>query len=484
MWSATPSGWTMIKSNTDLKPDLKAWRFIVLAAYFFLLCWIGFYAFPNEDDYAYANLFRAHNLWDIQSEMYFNWSGRYLSNCTIAAMTGFNDSPRVYHMLPGVMMTVFLGLLFGLVRELNKARSFRLNAFITLTIFAGFLAGLKSLNESLYFLAGSFTYFWGMIFSLAVFLLLLRLHGQRRLSAPAYLALCACIILGAGTNEITTLFMATVTALPALLALLKKDRLLPALLPLALLSAACLFASYLAPGNFVRAQTAISDKNMAMTISQIFTIFGIAVSEMCEFTGRWLFLTPLLPMLWVLSHLLDPKGDWRLWPGFRLRGNLALGIVLWLGFTFAGIFITCYALSGALPSRTLAVIQFYFVSGAFFVFLTAFGSIRSLLEKRLSGKKLSRFRAVFLVFLVMFLLQKNVSLPAWNLISGNYGLFRQGYLQRTEAALSHQDRDLLLDRLPAYPYPVFYRELRTDPDNWANRAYAQFWKLRSVRIRD
>lgn len=476
--------WTTSASRGETKSRLRAWIFIFLMAYFLFLCWVGFYAFPNEDDYSLGLSYRIRGLWGTEKQFYLNWSGRYLSNGAIAALGNLNDAPWVYHLIPGLELTAFLVLTFGLIREINQSRSFKHNAFLALAVFCGFLAGLKSLNECLYFLAGSATYFWGMIFSLVTIRLFIRLHKNKGLSVPGALMLASSIILGTGTNEMAALGTTFLAILLALLAVLKKTRLRPWLIGFAVLAICCFLLSYLAPGNFARSGAGTLETTIVVSFDNILKILWISAAEMFEFTTRWIFFTPLAPLLWVFVHVFRPNNDWLMLPGLSRRANLGLAALLWLGLTFTAIFVTCFALSGSLPARTLASIQFIFVAGAFYLFLLGFDQVEAFIQRRFSHTKVGSSNAVFLIFLAMMLAQKNVFLPAFNLVSGDFHEFRQGYIQRTETARNHKGEDVVFDKLPAYPYPVFYRELKTDPDDWANRAYARFWGLKSVRVRE
>jgi hypothetical protein len=253
---------------------------------------LGVYAFPIADDHTYGmSSFDCKTLADI----YRNSSGRYVSSALLLIFTGFSDNLPVYHALASLHIAMLLAALRALVAACHEGEGAWL---LTLCLAAAFLAGFPSPSQGLYWLSGSFTYFpaFNAMFGVAAALCGLAFSPATwdRLRAAL---LFLCIIVCMGCDEITAAACAFMLCIAWGWAVFSRHPCSRTFGRAAVCGLLLMLASFLAPGNFVRA----ADIGV-WDWSYCINILGGA------FEGyKWIFAKPVIPCMAFCVLFLRPR---------------------------------------------------------------------------------------------------------------------------------------------------------------------------------
>lgn len=196
------------------------------------------------DDFSYAVVAKNLGFWSAQTYWYTNWTGRFVSTFLqifFAAITGSNAKIYFYSTLTfGLVFAAFLMLFYRLIKTDFKNAAIYLMAGVS-TVLLYFLTPNKT--ESWYWMTGSITYLWPIIFYLfGVSFIFMQKHKLTDLFIADLL-----IFLSIGGNE-TFGLLAVISLI--YLTLRNRNKFNILLLISSLISFAIVF---LAPGNGLRA---------------------------------------------------------------------------------------------------------------------------------------------------------------------------------------------------------------------------------------
>lgn len=437
-----------------------AFLFCFCAVYIALFCWLGTYACPQADDYsAYVSLSEL-GFWGQQRATYMGWMGRVLS--VFVGSLGYSLSPAFYPLLPTVVLASYATSLLFLATVLFLKDSSRTKLLFALAGTAATLAFLPALNETLYWLAGMF-YFWTTALMLMALALVIRALRGSRVS----FWLCLIVLFLNGTVvETACVFQGLVAFLAALHFLRVGDR-RQAVMAGAfwLVSIAAFLVLALAPGTAVRmGSSAFAQAPFLTRLSRALYVglqYGLR-------TGTGFFTKPIIYVLLLFLPVARREG----WLTAR-RAVLAVLLIPILMETLAG-----WAQGGKLPPR--AVSLNLWMMGASWTALWYFGCPEGTLT-RIRASRFFRWRWALLV-LCLLCSFNFIDLPG-NLMEAP--AYRAEHRERDRMAQEQRDagvRDVVLPCLTVRPTLLYFEDLKLRPEEWQNRAYAEYYGLESVRV--
>lgn len=188
---------------TDLQPVKYQSSLFAATAGILLLPFIllAFFNVPSSDDFLYAKFQRESGTIDANVGCYFGWGGRYFSNLLLTTCNPLSYSTEykdflIPYQLHSIVLLVFMvvSFTFLLQRILGAGKS--LFSFGLLVIGMLFFF-LKDFTELLYWMAGSYTYCYGLSFCLMAFFYITPSHGTDNAFAlkKSWLALIIGLVL-------------------------------------------------------------------------------------------------------------------------------------------------------------------------------------------------------------------------------------------------------------------------------------------------
>ncbi len=434
------------------------------------------FTFPYADDFCYGA--RASRLGALASvaDEYLHWGGRYTATFLLSL---FSENRRV--LLDAYWLIPIAVIVSTALATLRLMRTLGLRDPVTAALATATLVSACSWSESVYWLAGGFTY--GLACALLLALLALELellwNGLRPSGTTIGTAMLGAFLLS-GFNETVMLVHLALLALMILRAA-RQGAGRATLVPLALWLLAALVGALvvlLAPGNSVRsAEFPARDLAMAMF-----------------HTSEWLlerYALPLLGTVLMFRLLLGVRPrDWATrWPA----AQLAEGAVLMLAGTWVSIFTRAYAISDFGPYRARTVD---------FMLLTVAGLLLAMLWVRprtqaaalsMTGRDSTLKRGwVAALIVLLFALHPGPD-GSWAMVAARMVPMRsyaQYMTQRLTTAEAGRDSSVGVPsyRLPAgarhgLAVPVTLRaDISADPQAWQNLCVSRYFGLRAIHL--
>jgi hypothetical protein len=207
------------------------------------------------DDYSYVNIARSQGFWMAQKIWYESWTGRFSSTffqILYSLVCGHTGKTILYSALTISVLFVSFWLIFKRLLGTNF-RDFRLYVLASISLVTLYILTPNKM-ESWYWMTGSVTYLWPIIFLLLAFFFA---SGKRRL-AVSYSVASVLTFLSVGFNE--TFGLLVVVVLLGLFTFFLVQKKINRAILLMLISAVTSFLIvFLAPGNKFRSQGSASD---------------------------------------------------------------------------------------------------------------------------------------------------------------------------------------------------------------------------------
>lgn len=237
----------------ELEQNYIFWPTLIFSAcYIALFIWLGFYQWPQADDWGFAlNVQRqGQSLFEFVGNAYMGWSARIVQ---FTLMWLLLQLPINYYGLY-VLFSILLYILaaYFLVNTLCYDFKLKLKILLTLIIVAVTLGTMKAMNETLYWLA-AMHYIWSEAFLIFAFALALKaLNGSK----GAFILCLIILFIDGITLEQPVIFSGVAAFLAAIYYLYKGER--QKFLICAAFWLACIagfLVMYLAPGTAKRFAT-------------------------------------------------------------------------------------------------------------------------------------------------------------------------------------------------------------------------------------
>ncbi|HSA34471.1 MAG TPA: DUF6056 family protein, partial [bacterium] len=442
--------------------------------------------------------------WPAQSEIYRNWSGRYSSSLIIFFLW-WTDSVPLYRLVHAFLFLFSVFSCFFLFERLLPSDTPRRTPIAAAIIFSAlFFAGTPSLVEAAYWMGGAEMYHFSTSLSLIIVGALLSPRTILHERVDHFL-LAFCILIIAGSNEISMLLLILILAAATLFRSLRSgrvDRRSALLLGLAVLFS---LGVILAPGNAARSLSFTHHHDL---------LFSAGAT-----TALLLFLVPLWlinPLLWICSALY-------LWwratgapaltlPAHRRIPMAILFLVLMAGTVFPSFWAAGVPPSGRHLNITYAIFLLfwlYLLETVMLPWITA----KFPMHPRFYGRAILVALTFFILYSVLI-----ASIPRQKEWSHDIEQYLAEPSRAVAYLLSHYARNNLTDAFsdlvtlralrydrtltaryrfiadcPAAgpctvpevadpPPSIFFRDITADPGDWKNVCYARYFDKERIFI--
>ena len=435
---------------------------------FLILC---FYCFPSVDDYSFANITESYGYIGGQIHWYTTWTGRYFSTAILSFAPALIYNFILYHLVSLIILMGSLHSIYFLIRSLDSKLKKWHALIIALAASLCYLLFLPDVTEAFYWFPGSITYQLASILATYLFAIGIRVETGTRTPIPGWLLMSIMAFAVVGSNEVIMLVTAILVTLYYLLSVFRGKGLFNGRL-LVFLTAA--FGSVLlvfAPGNTVRAEGDLSERNF----DQLSEAFSLAFGDLFSFFGQY-FWIPVLPLL-LLSMLYFSKPDktqvkW---------GQVIMAIILIIALVFSVIFPTYYIYKIAPPLRTQNFNLWILVTGC--IVLGRFlAPLVPTLKLESPGLRVNIGAIGFLALIFLFSGFNGTRKAYADLFSGSANKYKNQYSMRAKMLTNCSDSICTVPAYTAYPYTTFHSDLSSNHGEWWNFLYGKFNGEKEVSV--
>lgn len=437
----------------------------------------GFYAYPAADDFCMAVGVKEYGLFEQLWRHYFEWSGRYTGNFLYAAY------PLVFGLFEGygyiaalVMIGLYFSIAFLLASIFQRPLSSRSVLLISLIFLCVFLLGVRHPASSLYWMAGSLSYQSANIFLLLILGLMFRMNMLQpdRPRAVHFVLLLISISLGIGTNETGMLAIAALAILLSLRLISSNKGLTYESILILLLTIGCVAIVYFSPGNAIRQSTLPLGQDLLAALKGS---LEMGLWTLGEWMMRPVFIATTLFVPVVINSLTRESES------VLIVKRIDLVIIFILTFTLPFLlqFPAWWSMGGWPPPRTVDAIFFVFlVCWLFFV-----GMFARYFKLNDRVAKSSWFFVILGgVLLISIVSDKRAHRMAIDLVE-NVVPFHEYISSRHTAIQKAISAENYYVTLPSYrataPKSVYFNDIGSNPYDWRNICYAQYFGLLGVR---
>lgn len=463
----------------------KIFVFLELFSLVLLIC-LSFFAYPQADDFGFANLLNNFGWLGSQINRYETWFGRFSSTMLIVSGVGvdFSILCKVFPILilSGYLLAFYLvsGKLFDEV-----SREFRWIFAIT-TMFV-FVSGMPSLSQGIYWFTGAATYAPANIAVLIFLSLFDSIHKNKN-----YILLILLGVFIIGANEVAMILLMFFIG-GSLLTDYKNKKIWLMFGIFAIFS----LIVVLSPGNAMRSQMFVRNHNLLVSVFK-------SSKTLLFLMFKWL-CNPLLWCALLFFFYFKSKFQFKvIVPNVRPW----IIIVFMLFLMFCTLFPAFWSMNGRPPERALNSTYLIFL---FFVFyLTNFLKSDSLITKIISKKWIVPVLSVWLCvniyvanfdlpqredfsfylkhpveaahFIAVSSNQNNWVYVYEDLFSGSAVSYRKTMLEREEKIKNYKGGSLCLPKVEKLPKSIVFEDLSENPEQWENKVFAEYYHLAKVAL--
>ncbi|MDR1741033.1 MAG: DUF6056 family protein [Synergistaceae bacterium] len=424
-------------------------------------CFLGIYAHPQADDFAFASDVIENGFGASQ------WLSGRTANTFLVSAACYAGIENIYPLLPLINAALVFASLFFLLRALPNSGG---AVSASLVLLAAWLAFVPSLNETFYWLCGM-PYTWTAAVSLMCAALLLRALSRRE-KWTAFFVLPLCVFLGGTILEQTCIIQ--MLLLFCLTVRYFRMRPLGVSDSFSALTVGTAFAAalaafllmYLSPRTAARmAVSGDLAKNFFQTAG-VAVIFG-------AITAVKFFISPIVyaPLLFLpdIAQKQDPLGM----PNLRAWHIVAVTAVL-APFQQA---IGGWAMGAGLPARSESLALW--IMAACWVSMWAFFYRNDAVISRIRSWGIYRWRWGILA--VCLLANPNVVQLLSDLkIAPQYNAEMRQRILSIDEQKGEGKEDITVAALTVRPRLLFFSDIRPFPNDWKNHSMAKYFGVRSI----
>lgn len=459
----------------EKKPLIPLFFLLFFSSLLILFAYLGNFVFPIADDHSFAMSLRELSPWEYEKNILLTWSGRYIAYLGVWILAEYINNISLYHAYASIhILSLFISI-YILVSVASKDQGLPSKLLISLCLTTAFITGFPSPSQGLYWMTGAITYFVPFNLSFLLLALLAYLAFEPEKWNHFLSAITAFIIfLIMGGNEITCFSSVALLFCLSSYAQLIKHSKRKFFIAFFLFCLFLLVASFLAPGNFVRAGLIEAEATREWRWSFLINCLGGA------FEGfKWIFITPVFISLVFVAFVFKPR--WEVENiFFSLKKRLVFILLIGLGLFFLD-FLLVYISSKRAP---YARINNAIFAGAFIYGLCAFAlllpEIRRLIKKMQIKIGVSKGFALIACALILFTLgQKTVYSSICNLGNGSFTEYRSIWEERlnlVEEAKKEGLEELVMPGLKSRPFPIVFRDIqeKQDKHQWIGPLFARY----------
>lgn len=452
----------------------------------------GIFTIPSADDIFYHNYAKDKSTLEFLVHHYNTWTGRYFSNLMMAINPyTLTSSESLYPLMTYAVQTLFVFALFFFVKNiiqvfirLTTKPSFeftfakenlnKICSFIVLVWLALFFHKMPRPTDSLYWFAGSSSHLIAMSFTLiSVGLYLKSFILSKWSQVNAYLFIALLTIGICGSNETLMLQWIFIMFFGFVFekAILNRYN-FKILIPF-VISIFSFLVVFVAPGNKIRAANLHGGHDILLLLSKPWGLVG-------ETTVRYLSVNLILLLFWSLP--LFKQINLALPEYLKEKKPRRLFYLFWLGLFSLTFVPSVWTMGGLPPRRVLNNTYLMILLLSFFIILQNAHTWAFLFKGKEKFDKYFPLKAQKIVFLLGFIFLFN-SFFAWKDL-----VFTPKYLsslsERKKVVLDpvNQETDVILPPFEYFPATYFYEDITTAPQDYRNLVFAEFYKLKSVKL--
>lgn len=437
-------------------------------------CYLCFFANPSSDDFGFAFLSQNNEMLHLIKQTYLYYNGRYISNIFIYLNPIAYQSYIGYKIVPLVMIILFLFANFLFVNQFFYKKTRVNKILISLVLSLLFIHNMPIISEGIYWYTGLVIYTLGLIFLLFYVALLIKVIRENRKGVYS-LFLVILLFFVCGFNEVLILLMVFFLAVASYIFykknLLGKKTISIQFLLSVLFAAAVIFS----PGNELRGEAYPDAHNFSHS-------FLYSIMQVGRFSFLWIGSIPLIAASFIYFQI-NKK--------MREENNLfqnSFYINRWVSFLmlFAIIFICvfpAYWSTGILGQhRTLNVAYFFFII-IWFINLTVWFNFY---QEKMNYQIKKRIKEQLFIFLLLgIMLTGNGYSALYDVFSGEAYCYNKQLTKRFQNLREAKytiKRNVVLSPLTNKPRCLFVSDITSNPKDWVNLAYVQFFKLEEKEI--
>ena len=454
----------------ELEQNYIFWPALIFSAcYIALFIWLGFYQWPQADDWVFAlNVQRqGQSLFDFVGNAYMGWSARIVQ---FTLMWLLLQLPINYYGLY-VLFSILLYILaaYFLVNTLCYDFKLKLKILLTLIIVAVTLGTMESMNETLYWLA-AMHYIWSEAFLIFAFALALKaLNGSK----GAFILCLIILFIDGITLEQPVIFSGVAAFLAAIYYLYKGDR--QKFLICAVFWLACIagfLVMYLAPGTAVRLRVEKESVNNFDLPLATFVLRMLRISFLRgAVTAFKFFISPIIYVFILFVPCIAERINFKL----RLK---AWHIVLCMMITAVAMQAICaFAAGYALAPRAETFALWFMLAVWVFMFGFCYRN-----EKVLSCiKNLKIFKLRWLALILCLVIAPNFGHLIRDLkIAPAYWADHDERIEIMLNNKQHGIEDFAVPYIHHRPTLLFNSDLLNDTQHWVNKSYANYFGANNI----
>jgi hypothetical protein len=427
---------------------------------------------PSADDYGLYNSMQGKGFWQMNKEVYFTWTGRYIGTFLTIVVQYVRDYGNAFFIVPFTYLLCMVASVYFACYQLFKTTlSLKRIYFLTAAIVSMLYAYCPSLPEILYWLPAVLLYKTSILFAF-IFM------GSFGIKSP-YLKLTIqtiCIVIIMGCNEMMLLIINGLLFLSNGLYYLKHKTLHKPLMFLFTISLLFALIEVLAPGNYARMATSPMAKSIIKSLA------GASVS-----TGLIIIKNALLSLLTAIifyitistknsKHTNMLTTYWQ--PYKRYISGCYIAIIV------GCYFISYYSSGHLMAARTENVVFVFTWLGAATLLCGYFMNTRVLNNIRVAGNKYTHTLILSIMFgLQFFNNDNNVTTAYLDLLTKQAQQSKITLQQRDKQLREGSGKTIFVDPLQRVPASLFYKELAdtTATENiWINQQAAVYYKQKAI----
>ncbi|WP_310398176.1 DUF6056 family protein [Hymenobacter sp.] len=455
---------------------------------FFVLCW---FAHPSADDFLQANDVAKHGHWGYVSYLYFHWTGRYTAmlGWSFLNPVSYGHDKAGYGLVCFLLLGAMLGALVWLLRTLLRGAGLTARqlgqAGAGLLLLIAFQ--LPNTAEWVYWLTSAFNYLVpGILLLLALATLTLHIRQEQPARPYHLVSTAVLLVLAVGCNETIAVPVLLTTWGVVLHASRQQRR--PVGWGVALAVSAGCAVAFLAPGNTAR----VVEEQVASpgVVGCGLRIINFGTYCLVNWLGNGVLVVVTVLLVPVFARLAR-----RPLPLHQLVRQPLLLTLLVPAFLAAGLFPVIWVSGNVPPPRAQNLLYLCFtVNWLLAAYAWVFYFVRSAPDLALF--RLPAFaRWLLLAWLPLVLFTdynhhqrdpgyrfstNNTLLAYRDLLHGRATRYDQQLTARYRYLRSTPSADVRIDTLADRPVTIFFSDISPNKDNWDNRAYAEFFRQKSI----
>lgn len=426
------------------------------------------FIYPTADDFSYYIDSQEKGFWEFQKWHYLNWGGRYTPNALLGSFALDGVGLWIYRLISILIAVGLFGAFILFVKKVFKIKELIYIYYFSCILFLGYTLSLYSIAQQFYWLPGSLTYTFSCILCLIIWSFWESLY-RWQFFLPIFLA----TFLVNGTNEISILLFNCSLVLIFVYQFFNDKKIHRHQYIIIAFSFIFGAISILAPGNRVRAESIDFENVNSILFSLPRTISRSGILLFEHFYTIFFIVLAILPFVEKLPSFRINIPD-------RFKNIFKLSLVMFPFLVLLlGVFPSYWATGKIPPARTVNTVGFFFMLSMVFSLLVYYSNF-GISTKLLSFTKKNNIGMGLLLVSLVFL-PNYLKTSIKDLFSGKSYQFSKDMEQRIHHIKITKDENVEISpiELPS----ITYKEITEDPNYFYNRAYAKYYKKKSIVLK-